>query len=74
MVLGEHRHGCRAALVPLCLTSSYKVSGCLLTDAQVRAYDKWRAGSYFRAYDTTLYPASATAIITPISELGPYLQ
>lgn len=56
------------------LTSSYKVSGCLLTDAQVRAYDKWRAGSYFRAYDTTLYPASATAIITPISELGPYLQ
>lgn len=56
------------------LTSSYKVSGCLLTDAQVRAYDQWRAGSYFRAYDSALYPASAAAIITPISELQSYLQ
>ncbi len=56
------------------LTAAYNVSGCLLTDAQVKAYDAWRAGDYFRIYDTTAYPASATKIITSIPELTPYLK
>lgn len=56
------------------LTADYKVSGCLLTDAQVVAYDAWRDGSYFRAYDKTLYPASDTKIITHIPQLEPYLS
>ena len=56
------------------LTDAYDVSGCLLTDAQVKAYDAWRAGDYFRIYDTTKYPATSARIITPIPELDPYLK
>jgi hypothetical protein len=56
------------------LTANYNVSGCLLTDAQVKAYDAWRAGDYFRIYDTSKYPATATRIITEIPELTPYLK
>ncbi len=56
------------------LTANYNVSGCLLTDAQVKAYDAWRAGDYFRIYDTSKYPATATRIITDIPELYPYLK
>ena len=56
------------------LTADFNVSGCLLTDAQVKAYDTWRAGDYFRIYDTSGYPATATRIITDIPELYPYLK
>ena len=56
------------------LTAAYNVSGCLLTDAQVTAYDQWRAGDYFRIYDKSKYPASDTHIITEIPELIPYLK
>lgn len=56
------------------LTAAYNVSGCLLTDAQVDAYDTWRAGDYFRIYDKSKYPATDTRIITDIPELYPYLK
>ncbi len=43
--------------------------GCLLTDAQVKAYTAYRTdengvGNYFYAYDNTRYPTSHTTIIT----------
>ena len=56
------------------LTAAFNVSGCLLTDAQVEAYDAWRAGDYFRIYDKTKYPATDPRIITEIPELSPYLN
>ena len=56
------------------LTAAYDVSGCLLTDAQVDAYDTWRAGDYFRIYDKSKYPATSTRIITEIPELKPYMN
>ena len=56
------------------LTAAFNVSGCLLTDAQVAAYDSWRAGDYFRIYDSSKYPATDTRIITDIPELAPYLN
>jgi hypothetical protein len=56
------------------LTAAYDVSGCLLTDAQVDAYDAWRAGDYFRIYDKSKYPATDVRIITDIPELTPYLK
>ncbi len=56
------------------LTAAFNVSGCLLTDAQVDAYDAWRAGEYFRIYDKSKYPATDTRIITEIPELTPYLN
>lgn len=56
------------------LTADFNVSGCLLTDAQVAAYDAWRAGDYFRIYDASKYPASASAVITDIPQLYPYLK
>ena len=56
------------------LTAAFNVSGCLLTDAQVDAYDTWRAGEYFRIYDRSKYPATDTRIITDIPELYPYLK
>lgn len=56
------------------LTAAYNVSGCLLTDAQVAAYDAWRAGDYFRIYDESKYPATSTQIVTDIPELYPYLK
>ena len=50
------------------ISGQYSVSGCLLTDAQVAAYDTWR-GEGYRKYDKTGIPASATEIITDIPEL-----
>lgn len=52
-------------------------SGCLLTAQQVMAYHKMRVdengvGQYFYAYDPSLYPASATEIITPTPALEAY--
>ncbi len=52
------------------LRASYEHSGCLLTDAQVRAFSRFRAGFY--AYDTTAYPASATVVVTPTPHLDKY--
>lgn len=50
------------------ISGQYSVSGCLLTDAQVAAYDAWR-GEGYRKYDKTGIPASAGEIITDIPEL-----
>ena len=50
------------------VSGQYSVSGCLLTDAQVEAYDAWR-GEAYRKYDKTGIPASASEIITDIPEL-----
>ncbi len=56
------------------LVYNFNVSGCLLTTKQVEAYDKWRAGVYFRHFDKNSVPASATKIITPIPELENYMN
>ena len=50
------------------VSGQYSVSGCLLTDAQVEAYDAWR-GEAYRKYDKSGIPASAGEIITDIPEL-----
>ena len=50
------------------ISGEYSVSGCLLTDAQVAAYDIW-CGSGYRRFDATNLPASASEIITDIPEL-----
>ena len=50
------------------ISGQYSVSGCLLTDAQVKAYDTWR-GEGYRRYDAAGIPASADEIITDIPEL-----
>lgn len=50
------------------ISGQYAVSGCLLTDAQVAAYDAWR-GEGYRKYDASRVPASASEIITEIPEL-----
>ncbi len=47
------------------ISGKYSVSGCLLTDAQIAAYDTWR-GEGYRKYDESGKPASATEIITEI--------
>ncbi len=52
------------------LRADYAHSGCLLTDRQVRAFNKFRVGFY--AYDTSRYPASDTAVITPTPHLDKY--
>ena len=56
------------------LVYNYNVSGCLLTTKQVEAYDAWREGVYFRHFDKTKYPTSATEIITAIPELEKYMK
>ncbi len=56
------------------LVYNYNVSGCLLTTAQVEAYDEWRSGVYFRHFDKTKYPTSETKIITEIPELEKYMN
>lgn len=48
----------------------YNHSGCLLTDKQVNAYNRVRRGFY--AYDTSKYPDSFDAIITPTPNLEAY--
>lgn len=50
------------------ISGQYSVSGCLLTDSQVEAYDVWR-GEGYRKYDKSGIPASAVEIITDIPEL-----
>ena len=50
------------------ISGQYSVSGCLLTDAQVAAYDAW-CGQGYRKYDASKVPASASEIITDIPEL-----
>jgi transglutaminase-like putative cysteine protease len=52
------------------LRATYSHSGCLLTDAQLRAFNKFRAGFY--AYDAASYPASEKIIITPTPDLEKY--
>ncbi len=52
------------------LRASYTHSGCLLTDTQIRAFNKIRAGFY--AYDASAYPASAKTIITRTPDLEKY--
>ena len=52
------------------LRASYTHSGCLLTDTQIRAFNRFRAGFY--AYDASSYPASDRKIITPTPDLEKY--
>ncbi len=52
------------------LRATYSHSGCLLTDLQVRAFSRFRAGFY--AYDASAYPASSKVIITPTPDLEKY--
>ncbi len=52
------------------LRASYDHSGCLLTDRQIKAFNKFRAGFY--AYDSAAYPASDGTIITPTPSLEKY--
>ena len=52
------------------LRASYSHSGCLLTDQQIRAFNKFRAGFY--AYDSAQYPATDKKIITPTPDLEKY--
>lgn len=52
------------------LRADYDHSGCLLTDVQVNAYNKVRAGFY--EFDSAGYPARSREIITPTPELEPY--
>ncbi len=54
------------------LRSEYNHSGCLLTDKQIKAYNMVRANFY--AYDTSLYPATSTKIITPTPALEPFYR
>lgn len=55
------------------ISGQYSVSGCLLTDAQVAAYDAW-CGQGYRKYDASKVPASATETITFIPALDPELR
>lgn len=52
------------------LRASYSHSGCLLTDMQIRAFNRFRAGFY--AYDASAYPQSSKVIITPTPDLEKY--
>ena len=52
------------------LRASYSHSGCLLTDQQIKAFNKFRAGFY--AYDSASYPASDKTIITRTPDLEKY--
>ena len=52
------------------LRASYSHSGCLLTDQQIRAFNKFRVGFY--AYDSAKYPATDKTIITRTPDLEKY--
>ena len=52
------------------LRASYSHSGCLLTDTQIKAFNRFRAGFY--AYDSAAYPASDKTIITRTPDLERY--
>ena len=59
------------------LTSKYNESGCLLTNAQVKAYDDWRyddLGTNFRQYDKSKYPKASTKQITDTPNLKDYMD
>ena len=59
------------------LTHDYRETGCLLTNAQVKAYDEWRydsLGTNFRQYDKTNYPKASTKIITETPNLKDYMD
>ncbi|MBQ4111731.1 MAG: transglutaminase domain-containing protein [Clostridia bacterium] len=49
------------------LRASYSHSGCLLTDQQINAFNRFRAGFY--AYDSSQYPATDKKIITRTPDL-----
>ena len=49
------------------INASYSHSGCLLTDQQIKAFNRFRAGFY--AYDSAKYPATDKTIITPTPDL-----
>lgn len=49
------------------LRASYSHSGCLLTDQQIKAFNRFRAGFY--AYDQSKYPATDKTIITRTPDL-----
>ena len=49
------------------LRATYSHSGCLLTDQQIKAFNRFRAGFY--AYDSSKYPATDKTIITPTPDL-----
>lgn len=52
------------------LRAAYSHSGCLLTDTQIKAFNRFRSGFY--AYDSSKYPASDKNIITPTPDLEKY--
>lgn len=52
------------------LRASYSHSGCLLTDQQIKAFNRFRAGFY--AYDQSKYPATDKKIITRTPDLEKY--
>lgn len=52
------------------LRAAYTHSGCLLTDTQIKAFNRFRAGFY--AYDVSQYPTSDKTIITPTPDLEKY--
>ena len=52
------------------LNASYTHSGCLLTDQQLKAFNRFRAGFY--AYDSSQYPATDKTIITRTPDLEKY--
>ena len=52
------------------LRASYSHSGCLLTDQQIKAFNRFRAGFY--AYDSSSYPATDKTIITRTPDLEKY--
>ena len=59
------------------LAQNYDETGCLLTNVQVKAYDRWRfdsLGTNFRQYDKTKYPKAATQIITETPKLKDYMD
>lgn len=52
------------------IRAEYGHSSCLLTDRQIRAFNRFRAGFY--AYDASAYPASDTVVVTPTPHLDKY--
>ncbi len=56
------------------LARKYSLCGCLFTQEQLEAYERWREGDYFRLCDMTKYPEPCDKIITDIPELVPYME
>ena len=53
------------------LLNSYDADGCLITDKQLFAYNKYIKQTFY-AYNQSAYPPSATEIISPSPKLEPY--